>query len=58
MKEIGKMINKMVLAMKPGLMAHLTEEITIKVKKKVRVCLSGQMVHIMKENFLIIQFTE
>ena len=42
--------------MKLGLMVRLTEEITIRVKKKVRVYLNGQMVLIMRVNFLIIPY--
>lgn len=42
--------------MKLGLMVHPTEEITIRVKKKVKVYSNGQMVLIMKENFLIIPY--
>ena len=52
------MINKMVLVMKLGQMVLLTEEIIIKVRKKAKAYLNGQMVLIMRENFLIIPFME
>lgn len=56
MRVVGKMINKMVLDMKYGLMVLVIRVHTYKGKKKVMVYLDGQMNHIMKGNSWIMQY--
>lgn len=56
MRVVGKMINKMVLDMKYGLMVLVIRGHIFKEKKKVMVCLDGQMILIMKENSWIMQY--
>ena len=54
MKEIGKMINKMVKALNHGLMEPLMKENIKQVKNSDLANLNGQMVLLTKDNFLII----
>ena len=52
MKEIGKIIFKMVKGLKYGLMVPILKEIILMGKKKEEVILNGKMELVMKENLI------
>ena len=55
MKEIGKIIFKMVKGLKLGLMVHIIQEIILMGKKKEKDILIGKMEQLMKENLILIR---
>ena len=58
MKEIGKMINKMVMVQKHGMMALDIQVILLMEKKKEKGNIYGQMALLMKENLKIVHLME